>query len=266
MTRIEQKTIVDFGEQWQEFPDNPGYYASQDIFNNIIGPLVNIDDIKGKIVADIGSGTGRVVNMLAEAGAEHIVAVEPSSSIQILKRNTSAYSHRITYQNISGHELTFNEYFDHIYSLGVLHHIQDPYPCIRACHHSLKQGGQIVIWLYGFEGNELYISWYRTVCRITRSLPHWALMGFCRLLYVPVIGYGKLAQVVRLPMREYFMNHYMLLDRKIQIATLYDQLNPAYTKYYRRAEALELLETTGFKDVKIHHLHGYSWTLTGTKP
>jgi hypothetical protein len=46
---------------------------------------------------------------------------------------------------------------------------------------------------------------------------------------------------------------------------IYDQLNPAYAKYYTKQEAVVLLESNGFTDIRIHHRHGYSWTLVGTR-
>jgi hypothetical protein len=46
---------------------------------------------------------------------------------------------------------------------------------------------------------------------------------------------------------------------------VYDQLNPHYAKYYKRHEAEELLTKAGFKDVRTHHRHGYSWSVVGTK-
>jgi hypothetical protein len=47
---------------------------------------------------------------------------------------------------------------------------------------------------------------------------------------------------------------------------LYDQLNPAYAKYYARDEARGLLAHAGFRDICLHHRHGYSWSVIGTKP
>jgi hypothetical protein len=47
---------------------------------------------------------------------------------------------------------------------------------------------------------------------------------------------------------------------------IYDQLKPAYAKYYTRQEAINLLENVGFINVRIHHRHGYSWTVIGAKP
>ena len=47
---------------------------------------------------------------------------------------------------------------------------------------------------------------------------------------------------------------------------IYDQLNPAYAKYYREHEARALLSDAGFRNVRLHHRHGYSWTVIGEKP
>jgi len=46
---------------------------------------------------------------------------------------------------------------------------------------------------------------------------------------------------------------------------IYDQLNPAYAKYYTREEAQDLLARQGFVDIRLHHRHGVSWTVLGTK-
>ena len=69
--RLKQQTILDFGEQWARYRDNEAYYASAGLLADIMEPLLPIADIKGKRVADIGSGTGRIVNMLLDAGAGH---------------------------------------------------------------------------------------------------------------------------------------------------------------------------------------------------
>jgi hypothetical protein len=56
------------------------------------------------------------------------------------------------------------------------------------------------------------------------------------------------------------------LSWKKRYLNIYDQLNPAYAKYYRRDEAIALLADAGFVDVRVHHRHGYSWTVRGTRP
>ena len=47
---------------------------------------------------------------------------------------------------------------------------------------------------------------------------------------------------------------------------IYDQLNPAYAKYYTSQEAEALLREAGFDNILLYHRHGYSWTVIGTKP
>ena len=47
---------------------------------------------------------------------------------------------------------------------------------------------------------------------------------------------------------------------------IYDQLNPSYAKYYTRFEAEKLLADGKFREILVHHRHGYSWTVIGTKP
>jgi hypothetical protein len=58
------RTIADFGDQWQRYTDNEGYYGDVDILEGTFGPLLKLEEIEGKRVAEIGSGTGRIVKML----------------------------------------------------------------------------------------------------------------------------------------------------------------------------------------------------------
>ncbi len=46
---------------------------------------------------------------------------------------------------------------------------------------------------------------------------------------------------------------------------IFDQLNPAYVKYYTRKEVVELMKRR-FEDVKICHRRHYSWVVRGSKP
>src|ERR1700760_2051290 len=105
MTDLKNQTIGDFGEQWTKFRDNSDYYASTELFADLLGPLYSLDELKGKQVADIGSGTGRIVNMLLDGGAKHVVAVEPSAAMEVVKENTAARADKIEYLKLPGDEL-----------------------------------------------------------------------------------------------------------------------------------------------------------------
>ncbi|MDB4939275.1 MAG: class SAM-dependent methyltransferase, partial [Labilithrix sp.] len=80
---IDEKTIADFGQQWTNYRDNSGFYGSTELFEDAFGMLLPTAEIAGKRVADIGSGSGRIVSMLLALGAKEIFAVEPSEAFDV---------------------------------------------------------------------------------------------------------------------------------------------------------------------------------------
>ena len=50
--QLAHKTIEDFGRQWTAFTDNEGWYGSLELFNDIISPLLDLQELSGKDVAD----------------------------------------------------------------------------------------------------------------------------------------------------------------------------------------------------------------------
>jgi SAM-dependent methyltransferase len=264
-SRLKQRTIEDFGDQWSRYRDNEGYYGSADLLADIVEPLLPVVAIRGKRVADIGSGTGRIVNMLLKAGAQHVVAVEPSASFEVLRANI-ANPAAVTMLNCGGESLPPGGDLDLVVSIGVLHHIPDPAPVLRAAYNALKPGGTILLWLYGKEGNEAYLALAQPLRAVTRRLPHALLSSVVWMLYPALAAYIALARRFRVPLHAYLNSYLGRLSPEKRRLVMYDQLNPAYARYYRRDEALELLESAGFNNVHAHHRHGYSWTVVGEKP
>jgi SAM-dependent methyltransferase len=263
---LRERSVADFGDQWTHFRDNPGYYGSVALFADLVHPFFSPHDFRGAKVADIGSGTGRIVRMLAAAGAAKIVAVEPSAAMDVLVENTRDLSDRITYCRQTGDQFTSDEPLDFVLSIGVLHHIPDPAPVVARMRAALRPGGHAVIWLYGREGNGLYLAVAQPLRAVTTRLPHRALLAVCRVLDVPMSAYIVACRHFRLPLWSYVRNHLGRLSPDVRRLTIYDQLNPRWAKYYTRDEAIALLEAGGFTDVRCHHRHGYSWLVTGQVP
>ena len=266
MPDLKGQTISDFGEQWTAFRDNPGYYGSADLLADLFGPLLTLDEVSGTKVADIGSGTGRIVNMLLDAGADRVVAVEPSAAFDVLKANTAAHADRIDYLQVPGDQLPSGLALDYVVSMGVLHHIPAPAPVVRAAFEALRPGGRCIVWLYGVEGNETYLSIALPLRKITVRMPHRMLVALSHVLEVGLTAYIGLCRTLPLPMRSYMRSVLAKFPRSVRRLTIYDQLNPSYAKYYTRAEAEALLAAAGFADVRLYHRHGYSWTVSGTRP
>jgi SAM-dependent methyltransferase len=262
---VDRQTIADFGAQWTHYRENPGYYGSVEMLKDILEPQLPLSEIAGCRVAEIGSGTGRIVNMLLAAGAEHVVALEPSEAMTVLRENTVANADRITYVAATGEHLPLTSPYDIVVSIGVLHHVVDPRPIVARAREALKPGGWIVVWLYGLEGNEAYLRLVLPLRRVTCVMPDVLLRAFTHLLTVFLMGYIALCRVVPLPMRKYMTNVLGKYTYPPLWLTVFDQLNPAYAKYYRKDEALALLKDAGFTNVECSHRHGYSWTVVGRK-
>ena len=259
----DDRTIRDFGDQWTAFSDNEGYYASVELFQDVCGPLFDVEDLAGMKTADIGAGTGRNTLMLINAGAAHVVAVEPSAGVEALRANVVDVADRVEVLHVRGDELPCGRDLDLVISIGVVQFIPEPHSVLRAAHEALKPGGKLLIWVYSQEGNEVYIFFARMLRAVTKRLPHFVLSGLCGLLNLALDVYIPLCRVLPLPQRDYALNVLAKFDRPVRRVVIYDQLNPTYVKWYTREEVEELLTSCGFVDVELYHRHGYSWTALG---
>lgn len=264
MNQVQAKTIQDFGEQWVNFSGaNEGYYCSLEFLRDFVAPL-EVEGFAGKRIIDIGSGTGRIVKMLHMAGPQKIYAYEPSAAYEKLVQNTRDISDTVEYRKDLGENLRESD-VDYVISFGVVHHIPEPDPTMRAAHRALRPGGKVVLWLYGKEGNELYLSLVEPLRKITTRVPHSTLKNLSVALSHPLNLYIWLCRYLPLPMRRYMRDNVGKLSPIAKVMTIYDQLNPAYAKYYTRAEAIDLLARAGFKNIVCRNRHGYSWTVIGEK-
>ncbi len=204
--------------------------------------------------------------MILDAGAEHVFAVEPAlGAFETLKANTRDDADRIAYLNIPGDEIPANLDLDVIISMGVVHHIPEPDPVMSAAYDALKPDGLCLLWLYGKEGNELYLSLVNPLRYVTTRIPHFLLTLLCHVLNAVLFVYILMCFVLPLPMRKYAKDVLWRLSHRKRHLVIYDQLNPAYAKYYTKDEAKDLFDRAGFKDIHLHHRHGYSWSVLGRK-
>lgn len=264
--QLQNRTIADFGEQWTTYVDNSGYYGSAALFDDVFSPFLSASDLKETLIAEIGSGSGRWVRVFLDAGATHVVALEPSAAIDVLRGAFASEPNRVELLHLAGDRLPPRGDRDYVFSIGVLHHIPDPGPVCRAAMGALKPGATLGVWLYGREGNEAYLALFGALHGITRRLPHRGLALLSWILGWGLEAYIAACRVLPLPLRAYASNVLAKLSRDKRRLVIYDQLNPAYAKYYTRDEALALLEQAGFEDVRVHHRHGYSWTVVGRRP
>ena len=262
--KVRKKTIEDFDNQWKLQGDlNEDYWASDEIlidqFSNIFAKI----EVKNKVIADVGAGTGRIIRTLFKYDPKFIFAIEPSPTGRAeISKN---FMNKKNLNIIASDGLNFKtaEPCDIIFSLGVIHHIKNPTDVLKNIKSNLKSKGKVVLWVYGYENNELYIYVYKCLSFFTKKLPDGIVYKIASLLNIIIQPYIFLCKYINLPMKNYWLNVFNKCGMQKRRDMIFDQLNPAYAKFYKKNEIEKELLDAGFTNLRFHHRHNYSWSIVG---
>lgn len=130
-----------FGAEWTAFPDV--LPSHRDDFLAYFD-LVDLDGLAGKVVADLGCGSGRWATFVAARGAQ-LIAVDYSEAIFVARRNLSGSEGVFVMADVL--DLPFAaDAFDFAYCLGVLHHL--PVDALSAVDRLLRHSPALLVYLY----------------------------------------------------------------------------------------------------------------------
>ncbi|MCO6431886.1 MAG: class I SAM-dependent methyltransferase [Deltaproteobacteria bacterium] len=262
-------TIDDFSEQWTHFTSNDGYFASEEILQDHFGDLLQLPEITGTRVCEVGSGNGRFLKILSKYASE-VVGIEPSDAINVSQAFTKEIPNvrhlKAAVENLgemagnSEHGFLLGE-FDYVFCIGVLHHLPHPIEALANMRKILNNKGRLIVWVYGKEGNEAYLRIFRPIRAVTVRLPHRLLLWCSWPLALTARCYGWLCRLIPLPLHSYFRRVLNRCSWKTLVMNVYDQLNPRIANYWSRSEIEALFRAAGFNQLRFFHRHGYSWTV-----
>ena len=249
-----EKYAGSFGFQWQVFSrtqlDTETSRRSESDFRQRTG--FRPEDLKGKLVLDVGCGMGRFAEVATRWGAR-VVGIDLSLATDSAVRNLSDRLATILQADVF--RLPFApETFDYIYSIGVLHHTPDCEQAFRVLPPLLKPGGRIAIWLYSS-----YNSWYRfsdIYRRVTRRMPPKLLHKLCYgvvplyglhqvLRGIPWLGRpasGLLARLIPMSFNK---------DPKWRVLDTFDWYSPWYQSKHTYEEVFRWFESCGLEDLHV---------------
>lgn len=262
------KVIQEFGDEWTTFDhtniDTKKLKAS---FNQyfVIFPWHLISEKSAGF--DMGCGSGRWAQFVAPKVGQ-LNCVEPSHAIEIAKVNLSIYKNVIYYQETSEGCSLPSRSQDFGYSLGVLHHIPDTIAALADCARLLKSGAPFLLYLYYNFDNKP--AWYRYLWkvsdygrRIISKFP-WPLKSIvCALIAIGVYyPFSRGARVLEnlgldvsnMPLSDY--RHKPFYQCKNDAL---DRFGTRLEQRFSKANIKEMLEATGFRDVKFSPNTPY-WT------
>ncbi|MDB2469162.1 class I SAM-dependent methyltransferase [Alphaproteobacteria bacterium] len=253
----------DFGAQFTKFQSEIDAFGAQiELLKSEVHPF-ELNKIKNKSVMEIGSGNGRVLLGLLKFSPRIVYAIEPSSAINILKSNVISKKVRFIHQK--GEQINYLEKFDYIFSMGVIHHIPEHSVVIKNAYHALKPDGELIFWVYGREGNEVYLLVFNNLRRVTRLLPDKVLLSLSKFLACTTYVYGSLCRLIKMPLKQYFIEKFNTYPFGYRAKIIFDQLNPSYSKYFHKSELATLLEEAGFREIIYKHKQSSSWTVIAKK-
>lgn len=138
-------------------------YFAQDKSNSIFSKLIPCSDLSGKKVLEIGCGLGAHTEILSRSGAVLTSIDLSETSIKITKRRLNLKKLSAEVILADAEDLPFqSEYFDYIWTWGVIHHSPNTKKCSQELERVLKVNGKVGIMLYN--KNSLY-NWINVILR-----------------------------------------------------------------------------------------------------
>ena len=105
----------------------------------------HVDQSTVSLVLDLGCGTGRFSELLAEHFGVLVIGVDPSRSMLDQARRKLATG-SVVYQQGLAEALPLQDgCTDLVFMSNVFHHFDDPYAVLSECHRVLSQGGYVCI-------------------------------------------------------------------------------------------------------------------------
>jgi SAM-dependent methyltransferase len=219
-------------------------------------------DWKDKVFLDGGCGAGRNSYWAMSYGARSCVAIDlDDRSLDAARRNLQPFP-SAEIRKCSVYDIPFKDTFDIAFSIGVIHHLSDPALAVRKLAEATRPGGQVLIWVYGYENLEFYVN---VLGPLRKLLFSWMPLSIVRLLaHVPAallwimlrLGFTPLEYLKLLRTFSYPHIHHIC----------FDQMLPKTANYWRKTEAIALLEQAGLRDIRAEWVNEVSWSVIGTKP
>ncbi len=208
------------------------------------------EDVKGKLVLDVGVGTGRFSDVVARWGGTP-VGVDLSLAVESARRNLAAYPGSLVVQG-DIFELPFREEsFDIVFSIGVLHHTRSTREAFRKVAPLVKPGGVVALGLYEASPVWEYSDRYR---RYTTRMSY-PFLHF--LSHVGVGNYHLLELARALPHGEFLSGSlFRALPTRIhedpywRILDTFDWFSPYYQWKHDEEEVKRWFRELGFERVE----------------
>lgn len=242
-----------FGYEWDKYDELLPEYEEQ--FLMWMGPLKK-ESFSGKDILDAGCGMGRNSYWPCTYGARRVVAFDYDERSVSAARRTLKKFPQATVRYESIYDIAYENEFDIAFSIGVIHHLQDPKKALSNLFRAVRKGGAVIIWVYGRENNEIKVKLVNFLRFFTSRLPVGLVHYLAYVFSIPLYLFIKIFP---------HNNDYMNLLKKFRFyhihSIVFDQLIPRIANYWRKDEVESLINSLPANKIcSIYHIRNYSWT------
>lgn len=122
--------------------------------------LIPFDELAGKDVLEIGSGTGVHARLLAEAGARLSAVDLTPTAVELTRARLQQHGLTADVREADAERLPFPDAsFDFVWSWGVIHHSESTENVVREIARVLRPGGRLALMVYHRSSTTYWIQY-----------------------------------------------------------------------------------------------------------
>lgn len=241
-----------FGYQWKSFSKTQLKLRNAEAEFRMKTRL-EPEDMKGKLVLDVGCGMGRFAEVATRWGAR-VIGIDLSAAAEVAAENLSDRDFVALQADVFS--LPFPpESFDLIYSMGVLHHTPDCEKAFKNLPQYLRRGGKIAIWVYSG-----YNKWYRfsdVYRKVTHRMSSSTLHRLLRVLVPFLYGTDRVLRAIPLLGRPIAgaVHHLFPISRhpnaQIRVLDTLDWYSPKYQSKHTYEQVFRWFESCGLENLVV---------------